>query len=1161
MAVRAEKLNAKRLRRALLAVGTAGMAICYADPALAGCVIAPGGTGTVANPGPNSTVVCTGTTNGILVAGTNSDTTVHVEGGAEINGVTGDEISLNGNAAHIFLGGGTTPGPAIVRDVSISAFGSSAQIDIVDGSVIDQSGNAAALVMVDGNGAGIGIGAGSQVTVSRAVQVHGSGAALVLEAGATLAASSGFVASSLIFGGMGAQLFYIDGEIEARGANSVETLIDATDGDDQIYLNSTTRFTTGSSATLTPTFLLDGGNDFDKLYLSSIDQSLQFDTRRIELLTVDPGASFGVSRIYGTHEFQEILVRNGQLDVFGAAAFGATGSIVEIQGNSRIRFFDTGSGVLSQRFVGGGAFEYHGGTHEFASANFLTGDFLLVGGVPVISHNNAFGTASVTNFADVVLRDVNIANELGGNGNYIIDGVSTYLGGINSMSGTIDIRSGRLVIGDVASLGNGQVLTPAEIIINPTAELVLDMSGNGTLGNELSGSGTLGKYLVGNLTINRANPNFSGQVNLLGGRTFVNADGALGTGVVFINAALNPGDVTIANALSGSGPIEKNGTGITQLLGNNSSYSGLLVGNAGTIRVTNGSGLGSANVLLSQAGALQVDIASGSTVVANILQGSGVFRKSGVGQVDLTGPNTLSGGTIIDAGTLRVSGPAAIGTGAISVASGATFLFDNAANATFANAVSGAGTFRKMGAGQLSFSNPFSVGALAVDAGRVRINGTGTTNATVAAGATLDGTGRIVGSLTNNGTVAPGNSIGTLTVQGNYVQNAGSVLEIEFDGSGGIDLLAVTGSATLNGGVLRFVSLGSAEGSGGTFLTAGGGVTGTFASVETVGAQLPLAVIYQTNSAIMAPSVLTARPSTFNAQFLAAADSGFGFMDSVADAASRPTEGSGLWLQGFGATGSRTASGTTLGYDHGSYGVSGGLTVPVGNHAVVGGAIGWARGDIDLASNGGGGEQGTLLASVYAHFAGQGFSLSGGALYGQIDQSTLRNVSFNGFSASVDGETSSDLYGGYAGLALLLGSTGGWEFGGNVRASFLHQSQHAYVESGTSPLRLAVDRQSVDTVEAQAGVSASKAIGALGLRFGLGARYLAAQGDRLIPVAFAASNAAIVLQGDTRDDVHGYAGVGIDYAVSENVNLNLGYAGQVGTTDRHEARIGLTIGF
>lgn len=1107
MFIRAEKTYATRLRRALLAIGTASAAMCIADPAMAACVIAPGGTGTVANPGPNSTVVCTGTTNGINVAGTNPGSEVQIEGGAEVIGVAGSEIFLNGSGSHVIVGGGATSGPATLRDTSVSVFGDGARLDIIDGSLVDQTGNAAALLMVNGANASIGIGAGGQVTVSRAVQVHGSGASISLEAGATLSASSGFVASALIFGGLGTQIFNLEGRIETRGANPVEVIVDATDGDDIISLNNTTRFTTGAFATLTPTYLLDGGNDFDRLYLDNIDSTLRFDSRRIEELIVDPGTGGGVSRIYGTHEFQEVRVVNGQLDVFGAAAFGATASLVDIQGNSRIRFFDTGSGALTQRFTGSGTFEYHGGTHEFASANSLSGQFLLVGGTPIISHSNAFGTATVTNFANVILRDVSIANALGGNGNYIIDGTATSLSGINRMNGTITVQSGRLLVTDVANLANGQVSTPAAIVIGAQGSLNLNLQSNGILANALSGTGVLNKSSSGNLTINRSNSAFSGAVNILGGRVFLSASNALGTGAIRFSGGVvdftNTSDIIIANAIT-SAPgatavFEKNGSGRTTLTGNNSGMTALFALNQGVIAVNSVTGFGTGgNATLGGSAGLEITNAADETL------------------------------------GLRIS-----------------------------NVIPSVGTFRKLGAGRLTIADLFQVGTLAVDAGSLRVNQTITAaNATIASGAKLDGTGRIIGNLTNNGTVAPGNSIGTLTVQGNYVHNANSILEVEFDGSGGIDLLAVTGTATLNGGTLRFVSLGGAEGTGGTFLTAGGGVTGTFANVQTVGAQLPLAVIYQTNSAIMAPSVLTARPSTFNAQFLAAAETAFAFTDSV-EAASNSRDRA-LWLHGFGSTGRRSASGTTLGYGHDSYGMSGGITLRVGQDSVVGAAIGWSTGDIKLASNGGGGKQDALLGSLYGSHHGDGFTLTAGLFAGKLNQETLRNVSFNGFAASVDGNTDSKLYGGHIGLSADIAKTGDWTFLAKARASYVHQSQDAYTESGTSPLRLTLPKLNANTIEAQAGLGAVYDFGSerspSELRFDLGARLLSATGSREIPVAFAASNAGVTLQGDKRDGIHGYASAEVRHSLSEKVTLTLGYAGHVGTADRHEGRIGIRVG-
>ncbi len=67
--------------------------------------------------------------------------------------------------------------------------------------------------------------------------------------------------------------------------------------------------------------------------------------------------------------------------------------------------------------------------------------------------------------------------------------------------------------------------------------------------------------------------------------------------------------------------------------------------------------------------------------------------------------------------------------------------------------------------------------------------------------ATLKGTGTIYGPVINYGTIAPGNSIGTLTIDGNYTQLAGSVLEIEA-GEGAADSLLVSGTADVQGGSL-----------------------------------------------------------------------------------------------------------------------------------------------------------------------------------------------------------------------------------------------------------------------------------------------------------------------------------------------------------------------
>ncbi len=75
--------------------------------------------------------------------------------------------------------------------------------------------------------------------------------------------------------------------------------------------------------------------------------------------------------------------------------------------------------------------------------------------------------------------------------------------------------------------------------------------------------------------------------------------------------------------------------------------------------------------------------------------------------------------------------------------------------------------------------------------------------------ATLGGSGTIFGDVSNSGTVAPGNSIGTLTVSGNYTGNGGTLLiESELGGDASpSDRLVVTGNTAGTTGI-KVVNLG-----------------------------------------------------------------------------------------------------------------------------------------------------------------------------------------------------------------------------------------------------------------------------------------------------------------------------------------------------------------
>ncbi|MHB1281576.1 MAG: autotransporter outer membrane beta-barrel domain-containing protein [Acidithiobacillus sp.] len=106
---------------------------------------------------------------------------------------------------------------------------------------------------------------------------------------------------------------------------------------------------------------------------------------------------------------------------------------------------------------------------------------------------------------------------------------------------------------------------------------------------------------------------------------------------------------------------------------------------------------------------------------------------------------------------------------------------------------------------------------------------------TVDSGAVLRGHGTIIGNVTNSGTVFPGGTVGILTVNGNYVQNPGSTLNIEVtpnDSTPGVgyDQLNVTGTATLAGNLAVQVDPGTyTVGEHYDIVHAAGGVSGTFA--------------------------------------------------------------------------------------------------------------------------------------------------------------------------------------------------------------------------------------------------------------------------------------------------------------------------------------------
>jgi autotransporter-associated beta strand protein len=256
-----------------------------------------------------------------------------------------------------------------------------------------------------------------------------------------------------------------------------------------------------------------------------------------------------------------------------------------------------------------------------------------------------------------------------------------------------------------------------------------------------------------------------------------------------------------------------------------------------------------------------IDTRANTLGLTGPVSGPGGLTKQGAGLLVLSGVNDYLGGTTVNEGTLRLGAGAFLpATGALTVNGGffdlngnsitvgslsgaggtialgsGTLISDDDAITVLASVITGTGGLTKSGTGILNLTgiNTYT-GPTSVTNGRLAVNGSITGDVTVGADGVLGGAGTIFGSVTSIGVVAPGNSIGTLTVNGALVQNAGSTYQVEANSLGQADRINVTGApgtATFNGGVVSVLAAPGvyAPATTYTILNATGGVAGTFA--------------------------------------------------------------------------------------------------------------------------------------------------------------------------------------------------------------------------------------------------------------------------------------------------------------------------------------------
>lgn len=294
------------------------------------------------------------------------------------------------------------------------------------------------------------------------------------------------------------------------------------------------------------------------------------------------------------------------------------------------------------------------------------------------------------------------------------------------------------------------------------------------------------------------------------------------TSTLTVNASIrdNSGAGAVSVAASGPGEI---------VLSRDNTYAGgTSVGAGATLRIGAGGATGSlGSGAVSNAGAVVFN-RSGALTLAAAMSGAGSLRIGGGLNLTMTGTKTYTGATVIDAGSTLSLGDG-VTNGALAAASTVTvegtLVYNNAGSLTSGNAISGSGTLRKLGGGELTIDhNNTHSGGTILQAGAIRLKNAG------------GGLGSGTVTFAGNSTLATQSGSSALVVANAMVVNAGvtasfdsgyAAMTFTGDISGAGNLSKGNGNLTLTGNNTYSGTTSVGGGSGDSLIVGNGGTTGT----------------------------------------------------------------------------------------------------------------------------------------------------------------------------------------------------------------------------------------------------------------------------------------------------------------------------------------------
>ncbi|TBU71219.1 hypothetical protein DNK06_24625 [Pseudomonas daroniae] len=828
------------------------------------------------------------------------------------------------------------------------------------------------------------------------------------------------------------------------------------------------------------------------------------------------------------------------------------------------------------------------------------------------------------------------------------DGTLTLLTAGNAFTSGTRVQAGSLIVG--ASAGSA-----ASLGGDVTVEGGALLGGHGLIGGDVTiasgatlspgtGSGAAG---VGTLSI-------GGDLTLASGSTLAYQLGVPGTATL-------PGSsdrVAVSGDLSLDGTLNLSdaggaGLGYYRLM----TYGGALDDNG----LTPGTNLAEPALYTIQAGNGNVDLfvaASGDATLQHWQGGDGTWNGASAQWLNQDGQlpvawagnhavfkdaNGFEGGTITLEGTQAFAGLQFVNEGYSLVSApgldgllrtdGSSEIRVLADSAEIAVGIVGNGGIVKTEAGTLILDgNNTYTGDTSVQAGGLTIGGSAGSGASLTSdvnvwdGARLGGHGSIVGNvnLADGATLAPGNSIGTLTVDGDVSFAPSAVFEVEANPDGTADKLVATGTVTLGDSTLNVLA-GAGDWSASTRydLVEAGNLVGTFGTVNSNLAFLnaDLAYDYALNTVELTllrnDTAFASVARTFNQTATASALSSLDPTSGLATAITALSEegardaydslsgelhaslqsallddsrylregvnarllaaqhllpGSGqlnqgdgvtFWLQGYGGWAQNEGDGNASTLDHDSRGTLFGGDIALDDAWRIGAAIGLGSSDLKDGRDSSA-DVDTRSLALYASGQWDAVKLRVGASHSWHDVDTRRNVHFGSFSernkASYDATTTQ----AFAELGYRLAAA-------DFQVEPFIGLAHAKVKSdgfsergGDSALSAGNEKRDItySTLGAHAALPVGQFAGSpVSLQGSLGWQHAFGNDTPDSHLAFTTGD-AFSIRGTPLERDSAVAQLGIQTQLNRNIAVDLSYSGRFGEdfTD-NGLRLGLTAKF